>query len=115
MPAVFLKSCLQQQLKSFRDGKRTHASVLFGQTLREAALMAVQAAVGNSVRAAGNIGALQEFVQLLNAATESNSERIGAREWLWLFDEHVAGIFATGLEASMSAASLLSELERRHA
>jgi hypothetical protein len=101
--------------QSFPDGKRTDASLLFGQTLREAAILAIQAAVGNSGKAATNLESLRRFIQILNETAAQNSAQIGAREWLWLFDSHIANLLAKGLPPGVSIASLLSELEQRDA
>ncbi len=100
---------------SFPDGRRTNASLLFGPTLQQAAVLAIQAAAGNSGKAAGNLDGFKRFIQLLNATTEKNADRIGARDWLWLFDEHIADVLAGGLAAGMNAASLLADLEQRNA
>jgi hypothetical protein len=108
-----LRVLLSTAAESFPGGKRTHASLLFGQTLREAAIMAIAAAAENSGKAAAHLDSLQTFVQVLNGTAEQ--ERISAREWLWLFDSHVAGVLATGLQTSVTVASLLSELEQRDA
>ena len=108
-----LQVLLSTAAESFPGGKRTHASLLFGQTLREAAIMAIAAAAENSVKAAAHLDALQTLVQVLNNTAEQ--ERISAREWLWLFDSHVAEVLAAGLQTGVTVASLLSELEQRDA
>jgi hypothetical protein len=108
-----LQVLLSTAAASFPGGKRTHASLLFGQTLREAAIMAIAAAAENSGKAAAHLDSLQTFAQVLNSIAEQ--ERISAREWLWLFDSHVAEVLATGLQTGVTVASLLSELEQRDA
>jgi hypothetical protein len=110
-----LQVLLESAAQSFPNGKRTNASLLFGPTLREAAVLTIQAAVGSSGKAAAHLDALRTFIQILNEAATTNSEQIGAREWLWLFDSHIANILAKGLPAGMTIAVLLSELEQRNA
>ena len=110
-----LQVLLGAAAQSFPNGKRTDASLLFGQTLREAAILAIQAAVGNSGKAAANLESLRRFIQILNETAAKNSAQIGAREWLWLFDSHIASLLAKGLSPGVSVASLLSELEQRDA
>jgi hypothetical protein len=108
-----LQVLLSAAAEASPDGGRTRASLLFGQTLREAAILALRAAVGNSGKAAAHLDALRTFIQVLNQASVKG--QIGAREWLLLFDSHVANIFAKGLQADLNVASLLSELEQRDA
>jgi hypothetical protein len=108
-----LQVLLSAAAEASPDGGRTRASLLFGQTLREAAILALRAAVGNSGKAAAHLDALRTFVQILNKTSVKG--QIGAREWLLLFDSHVADIFAKGLPADLNVASLLSELEQRDA
>jgi hypothetical protein len=108
-----LQVLLSAAAEASPDGGRTHASLLFGQTLREAAILAIRAAVGNSVKAATHLDALRTFIQILNETSAKG--QIGAREWLWLFDGHVAGILAKGLQSDLNVTSLLSELEQRDA
>jgi hypothetical protein len=110
-----LQVLLDAAAQSFPGGKRTDASLLFGQTLREASVIAIQAAAGNSGKAARNLEAFRNFLQVLNNAAAANPEQIGAREWLSLFDSHIARVFAIGVPAGLTVASLLSELEQRHA
>ncbi|HEX5105725.1 MAG TPA: hypothetical protein VFV87_18020 [Pirellulaceae bacterium] len=110
-----LQVLLDAAAQSFPDGKRTNASLLFGQTLREAAVIAIQAAAGNSGKAARNLEAFRNFVQILNNAAATNAGQIGAREWLRLFDNRIARVFAIGIPAGLTVASLVSELEQSHA
>jgi hypothetical protein len=108
-----LQVLLSAAAEASPDGVRTHASLLFGQTLREAAILAIRAAAGNSGKAATHLESLRTFTQILNETAAK--VQIGAREWLRLFDSHVADIFARGLQTDLNVASLLSELEQRDA
>ncbi len=108
-----LQVLLSSAADSFPDGQRTNASLLFGETLREASILAIQAAVGNSGKANAHLDGLRTFVQILNDTAAK--EQIGAREWLWLFDSHVADVLANGLQTGLNVALLLSELERKNA
>ena len=110
-----LQVLLEGAAQSFPDGQRTNASLLFGPTLREAAVLAIQAAVGSSGKAATHLDELRTFIHLLNEAAASQSAQIGAREWLWLFDNRIADVLAKGLPSSVTIAVLLSELEHRDA
>jgi hypothetical protein len=110
-----LQVLLEGAAQSFPDGQRTNASLLFGPTLREAAVLAIQAAVGSSGKAATHLDELRTFIHLLNEAAASQSAPIGAREWLWLFDNRIADVLAKGLPSSVTIAVLLSELEHRDA
>jgi hypothetical protein len=113
LAGAVLQTILSAAAAGFPNGKRTGASLLFGQTLRQALMAAVDAAAGNAAKASANLQGLSDFVVLLNAAAAQNPMQIGASEWIRLFEAHVAAVLNAGLPAGMTQAALLSELEHR--
>jgi hypothetical protein len=60
-------------------------TVLFGATLREAIIIALQALSGNPEAAEKNLLSVQLLIAALNEFVAKNSDKFGNREWLQLF------------------------------
>jgi hypothetical protein len=113
LAGAVLQTILSAAAAGFPGGKRTEASLLFGQTLREVLMAAVEAAAGNAVKSLANLEGLRAFVLLLNAAAAQSPMQLGASEWIKLFKAHVAAVLDAGLPAGMTMDKLLLELEHR--
>jgi hypothetical protein len=95
---------------AFKSGGRSGLTVLFGETLREAMTLAVRAAAGNADRAQMHLDALAILVGRLNDLTAAFPRRLGAREWLFLFERNVAAVLDTGDVAGLTSERLLGAL-----
>ena len=68
----------------------THAStgggaVLFGATLREAIITALHSASGNTAAVTAHPEIVQLLAQRLSELVRAQPDRLGSKEWLWLF------------------------------
>lgn len=95
---------------AFKAGGRGGATVLFGDTLREAITLMLRAAAGNADRAEMHLDELAILVNRLNDLTAAFPRRVGAREWLFLFGHHVAAVLDTGNVAALTNERLLGAL-----
>ena len=93
------------------NGRGT-GNLLFGESLRECLRIALQAGAGNASKASGHLDDVKRFLVLLNRTAAEQPGRVGAREWLFLFDQHVAHVLDGGLAADMTVARLMTELKR---
>jgi len=110
-----LRVMLSAAAEAIPNVQRNQGSLLFGETLREAVVIAIRTAAGNAEKADANVEAIGQLVQLLNAATASKPLRLGAREWLGLFERNAAATIAAGLPTGLTVDSLLAQLEQRNA
>ena len=91
---------------------RSSGNLLFGETLRDCLRLTLQAAAGNATKAEGHLDDFRRFLVLLNRAAAEQPGRLGAREWLALFERHVAHVLDEGLGADLTGARLMTELKR---
>ncbi|MDX2448385.1 MAG: hypothetical protein QNK29_14435 [Desulfobacterales bacterium] len=67
-------------------------SVLFGQTLRQAIIIVIQATAGNPEAANANLHKIALLSHKLNELVAQNSGRFGNKEWLYLFRNLLSGV-----------------------
>ncbi len=108
--AQILKSVLEASGIALKDGGRTAGTVLFGDTLREALTLTIRTAAGKSAASQENVAALGTLVARLNGLATANPGRVGAREWLALFEKHLPGTLQTGMIDALTPDKLLAEL-----
>jgi hypothetical protein len=96
--------------EAFRSGGRSGAAVLFGETLRDAITLALRAAAGNADRARLHLDELAILLDRLNLLVASFPGRVGAREWLFLFERYVAAVLDTGDVTGITNERLLGAL-----
>jgi hypothetical protein len=65
---------------------RRSRSVLYGQTLREAIVLALEATSGHPEFVREKMGTIENLVDALNKLATDHHERYGSREWLFLFE-----------------------------
>ncbi|TCT02368.1 hypothetical protein [Aquabacter spiritensis] len=87
---------LAQAETALKVSGRADGAVLLGDTLADAICETLKVAAGNADRAAKNLPALDALLVRLNALAVAPADRIGAREWLFLFRTLVAGALDTG-------------------
>jgi hypothetical protein len=113
LAARILEVVLSAAAQSFPGGKRTQASLLFGDTLRDVMIVAIAAAAGNAGKAAAHLDDLRQYVELLNALAAENPLQMGAREWIRLFEANIVRILDVGLPPGLTKDILLEELKRK--
>ena len=89
------------------DSGRNGGSVLFGDLLREATRTVIEIAAGNAARAQANQDSLAQYLKRLNEFAMGQKDKVGSREWLYLFRLHIAQVIHTGKLPSLDDNELL--------
>jgi hypothetical protein len=108
--AGMLKTLLDAAGPALDQQRRSAGVLLFGGTLREAIALTIRAASGNSEEARAHVTELSVLVTRLNALASAQPGRVGAREWLFLFERHVAQVLDKGTLDKMTDDDLLAKL-----
>jgi hypothetical protein len=87
---------LKQAAEAAGTTGRQGGVVLQGDTLVEAITTALKTAAGKSDRALAALGAIESLIDGLNALAVAPGDRIGAREWLLLFERKIGGVIDAG-------------------
>jgi hypothetical protein len=82
---VLINGLLAVAATELQSGGRDAGGVLFGATLREAIVVALHAASGNTEAVLQNQQALQQLAQHLSDLVRSEPGRFGSKEWLVLY------------------------------
>jgi hypothetical protein len=93
---VLIQGLLAVAAAEVQSGGRDAGGVLFGDTLREAMVIALHAASGNAKAALQNQQALQQLAQRLSDLVRSEPGRFGSQEWLVLYRGLVPKALAEG-------------------
>ncbi len=86
-------------------------TVLFGNTLSEAIITALQATAGKSDNLAQNFGKLDSLLTDLNSFTAANPGMVGNREWLKLFSILLQQLLAGQVPAQLTTQSVNNLLQ----
>jgi hypothetical protein len=92
-------------------GGRAQGSVLFGPTLREAIITAVQAIAGNVDAAGTNQSALEDLATKLTSLVQTKPGQLGSREWLLLYRTLVTRVLQGGAIGALDDAEITSLLK----
>jgi hypothetical protein len=87
-------------------GGRAQGGVLFGPTLRDAIIIAVQAAAGNVDAVATNQAALKDLAQQLTDLVQTRSGQLGSKEWLWLYRVLIGRVLQSGALGTIDDAQI---------
>jgi hypothetical protein len=104
---------LTQAAQAATSVGRAGGIVLQGDTLVAAISTALVAAAGKSDRARHALGAIGSLIEALNALAVTPGDRIGAREWLVLFEHKIGDVIDAGTFTASGdeLRQLLRELE----
>lgn len=110
--ARLMMALFETAAAQFKDGKgRSQSAVLFGETLREAIRLALRTAAGNAERATAHVDALIIFVGHLNQLLATMPLRVGAREWLYVYERYIGRVLDGAAMEPLTADRLLGDLE----
>lgn len=85
---------------------RANGNVLFGATLREAAIVTLRAAAGNAKAALDNVDKIKRLAETINSIVTAAPERYGSKEWLRLYRVVIARILQSGKLDDLDTASV---------
>lgn len=92
-------------------GGRAQGSVLFGPTLREVIITAVQVVAGNVDAAATNQAALKDLATKLTTLVQTKSGQLGSKEWLFLYRTLISRVLQGGALGTLDDAEISSLLK----
>lgn len=100
-----IKSLITVAANQWRTYGRAKGAVLFGNTLREAIVIVVRAASGNTISALKNNVALEKLANQIGEIVLQNTGKFGSKEWLRLYRTLVPRVLETGSVGELDASA----------